>query len=538
MDDSQAPLLDTTNPPTRTRKWKTALEDKWLAVKLFLRAPTHRNLVIMATLIGIISGIISLAYAYSLEKLLDGTWKLFPEQVLLPLLEKAHSRWDWFPAPTNVAWTYTLFVACLFGATAGLTQVVLGDPGDMPRTLQAVHTEGVIPLRTAPAMYVCSSFSIACGASVGPEAPVLAVCGAAVSWLSKVGLGHSGQMLKSCTLMGMAAGLTSLFGVSFGGAVFAFEVLHTNGLQYYETLPYGVFSSILCLAVHRGLWNLEPFGQIWAFDQVLEETDTRHIGAGFLIGLVGIALALLFQHLFALMKSLWTKLGLVDSKRPVVTGLVGGLIVGVIGVLLPPTMFWSEFEMATAADDSVPLRHVWPKGGFWGLTPFRHENYTMGLWFLLGSVKLVTIAASVASGLRGGFIFPLMFAGVCIGRGLAAIPGIPWWSSLPASLPAIALGGAITTGITRTPFACTLILSMLSGIPQATVPTLIASLVAFFGTMDSPFFKTQQNRSDIVILETAASEGQGSPVCATGRVKRDIESNPTQRSDSVRSYYI
>ncbi|GMH39505.1 hypothetical protein BSKO_07403 [Bryopsis sp. KO-2023] len=536
MDETQAPLLDTSNH-ARKRNWKTVLEDKWRAIRLSLREPTHRNLVIMATFIGIISGLISLAYSYSLDRLLHGTWKWFPETVLLPLLEKAHARWEWFPAPTNVGWIYTVFVASLFGATAGMMQILVGDPGDMPSTFQTVHSEGIIPIKTAPAMYLCSTFSIVAGASVGPEAPVLAVCGAAISWLSQVVMGHSGQMLKSCTLMGMAAGLTSLFGVSFGGAVFAFEVLHTNGLQYYETLPYGVFASILCLAVHRGLWNLEPFGQIWTFEEVLQETDTRHIGAGFLIGLLAIVLTLMFQQLFAFFKSLWGKLGLVDCKRPVVTGLVGGIVVGIIGVFLPATMFWSEFEMGTVADDSVPLEHVWPKGGFWGLTPFRRGRYTMGLWFLLGFVKLVTITASVVSGLRGGFIFPLMFAGACIGQGLAAIPGIPWWSALPSSLIALSLGGAFTTGITRTPFACTLILSMLSGIPQATVPTLVACLVTFFGTMDRPFFKTQQNRPDIVILEAASSEAQASPVCGGG--KRDIESHPPmqpRRSDSVQSY--
>ena len=34
-------------------------------------------------------------------------------------------------------------------------------------------------------------------------------------------------------------------------------------------------------------------------------------------------------------------------------GTLGGLLVGILGVLLPPTMFWGEFDINTIAD-SIP----------------------------------------------------------------------------------------------------------------------------------------------------------------------------------------
>ena len=37
---------------------------------------------------------------------------------------------------------------------------------------------------------------------------------------------------------------------------------------------------------------------------------------------------------------------------------------GAIGVLLPPVMFWGEWEIQTIADGS-PLPHIWPKGVHW-----------------------------------------------------------------------------------------------------------------------------------------------------------------------------
>lgn len=48
-------------------------------------------------------------------------------------------------------------------------------------------------------------------------------------------------------------------------------------------------------------------------------------------------------------------------------GAVGGFLVSVIGVLLPPVMFWGEYEMNTLANFDNPLPHIWPKGGILSL---------------------------------------------------------------------------------------------------------------------------------------------------------------------------
>lgn len=301
--------------------------------------------------------------------------------------------------------------------------------------------------------------------------------------------------------MAMAAGLAAFFGVSFGGAVFAFEVLHTNGLQHFDTITYAVLSSVLCLAVYRGLWLLKPFGAVWAFEEVLETADTRHILVGAFLGCVGVLLTYVYTKVHLTVKKVWHSMGFVESKRPIFTGMFAGLTFGLIGVFLPPTMFWGEFEMRTVADDSVELEHVWPKGGFYGLEPFREGNYTPAIWFAIGFLKMITIAITGVSGLRGGFIFPLMLSGACIGRGLSAFDGIPWWSNVPSSLPAIALAGALTTGITRTPFACALILTALAGVPSATAPTLVACLIVFYATMSRPFIKAQKDRDDVAFLD-------------------------------------
>ena len=66
----------------------------------------------------------------------------------------------------------------------------------------------------------------AAGASLGPEAALLALCGAAVSFTGKHILGFKGHNLRNCALLGMTAGLAAFFGVALGGTLR--QTLHGN----------------------------------------------------------------------------------------------------------------------------------------------------------------------------------------------------------------------------------------------------------------------------------------------------------------------
>jgi hypothetical protein len=70
----------------------------------------------------------------------------------------------WADVNGQVAWVYTLAMATLMGLLVGLTQRLLGSPGDLPEVVHHIHTSGRIPIKQAPSMFVCSAFSIAAGA--------------------------------------------------------------------------------------------------------------------------------------------------------------------------------------------------------------------------------------------------------------------------------------------------------------------------------------------------------------------------------------
>lgn len=232
--DIEQPLLDGKVVSSNGKQWRGYLD----YIRGELREPTARNYVILAIFFGIVTGVVAFVYNTFFELCLQLVWghdkaddvlsgdegwltnhmHTLPslrtkvgEPLLKWLAEKLGTSLD------HVAFLYILVVSPLFGTLAGLVQRIMGFPGDLPDTVKNIHERGLIPIKQAPSMFLCSAFSITAGGSLGPEAPLLALCAATVSWISLRVFGHGGHMLRNCTLMGMAAGLAAFFGVGLGG---------------------------------------------------------------------------------------------------------------------------------------------------------------------------------------------------------------------------------------------------------------------------------------------------------------------------------
>ena len=65
------------------------------------------------------------------------------------------------------------------------------------------------------------------------------------------------------------------------GSLFALEVLHRAGVEFFEVIPFSVCAGLVCLLVFRALTG-EPYGGIWDFEAPITAVDWRHIllGAG------------------------------------------------------------------------------------------------------------------------------------------------------------------------------------------------------------------------------------------------------------------
>lgn len=161
-----------------------------------------KKMLLLVLIFGCGTGVVAWVYNSFFEAVVHLAWEFAPEKLLVPVLNHLSNKVSWFPGVSRIAWVYTVLLSTMFGLLAGLTQRLLGSPGDLPDTVRDIHEQGYISISKAPSMFLCSTFSIAAGGSLGPEAPLLALCGATCSWFGRRVLRYKGQKLRNCALLG------------------------------------------------------------------------------------------------------------------------------------------------------------------------------------------------------------------------------------------------------------------------------------------------------------------------------------------------
>jgi H+/Cl- antiporter ClcA len=410
----------------------------------------YQQLVFCAALIGIAGGLVATAYYYVLEACLHMVWHTLPEQ-LLPFLPAS------FPV-----WNYVWMATTIGGFFVGLTLHFMGLPGEVAMVVDKVHDPGRIDLRQTPAMILASLFSITAGGSAGPEAPLVQIIGSFGGWLSEK-LHLTLLNTRVLTFCGMSAALGAFFGAPLGGALFALEIPHRRGLEYYEALIPAVLSAILSFFVFRFTTGL-TIGGMYHFPAIPELT-LMNLGQGFLLGVLGALVAILFVWIFrgigALVKPM--------EHHTILLATLGGLSIGLIALAVPQTLFFGEKE----------IQEIIQTGSALGLT----------MLLMIGFTKMLAIGFTLHSGFRGGFIFPLFYLGAVFGLAISL--------SLPQIHPTIAMVcmmAAVNVAITKTPISTTVILSVLSSTSMVPV-IIIASFTSFLLTTQVSLIRTQRSRT-------------------------------------------
>ncbi|MCJ1242616.1 Ankyrin repeat and BTB/POZ domain-containing protein 1 [Varicellaria rhodocarpa] len=168
-----------------------------------------KKMILLVFIFGFGTGVVAWFYNSFFEAVVHLAWEKLPENAVRPLLQHLSRKVSWFPEVDRIAWVYTVLLSTGFGFLAGMTQRVLGSPGDLPDTVRDIHEKGYISITKAPSMFLCSTFSIAAGGSLGPEAPLLALCGASCSWFGRRVLRYKGHKLRNCALLGGCAAATA-----------------------------------------------------------------------------------------------------------------------------------------------------------------------------------------------------------------------------------------------------------------------------------------------------------------------------------------
>ncbi|HWD08836.1 MAG TPA: chloride channel protein [Actinomycetota bacterium] len=359
--------------------------------------------------------------------------------------------------PAHWARSTHLVLLGAVGAAIGILTLTLGNPGDVELLVDNIHVQGgASDLRALRALIPISLLGIGAGSAIGPEAPLVQTTGALGSWVGRRGripLPRS----RWLTITGMGAGFTVLFGAPLGSAIFALEILHRDGLEYYEALLPAAVGSTIGYGVYATVTRL-GLSPIWRFPYVRHLAPVDMV-VGLGAGIVGAVIAFSFTYLSAMFRRGFRLLPV--AVRPI----AGGLALGGLAWLSPYALTFGESQIQSIVNGRLLVTTL----------------------IIAGIAKLLASSCIVSSGWRGGFIIPLFFMGAAFGAAGAHFTGVT------PVVAMLSLMVAANVGVTKTPLGSCLIVVEMAGV-RVLPPVLLAGLVAFFLTRQVDMIHTQRDR--------------------------------------------
>jgi H+/Cl- antiporter ClcA len=346
---------------------------------------------------------------------------------------------------------FTLLVCTLGGLVVGLLVKLFGDhSGIFAEVMREFGKTGRFDYRNAPGIVITAFVSLISGASLGPEAPLADACGGIGTWAADR-LKLDEQETRTMGYSGVSGMLAAFITNPFGGALLGLESAQggPGGMHGYFWV---LFPSLLASAVSTVVFVLLSgafFETLYQFPEYTPKLAHMFyaVPLGLLGGLVGILFMLSLKRLQQLFQPM--------KEHVVLRGLVGGLGMGIIGALLPLTLFSGESETAELITGAAEIGVV--------------------MLIVLGLVKLFATSLLLSTGWKGGYIFPIMFASVALGLALDLLfPGIP-----VAVCVAATMAGALVAALRAPLFAAlfTLVLVQKETAAVVAVAVVVSALL-------------------------------------------------------------
>ena len=348
------------------------------------RPVSYIRLLALVTVLGLVSALVTFAFVALVH---EGTYLLWDQAAQTLGLDPR---------------LFTLVVCTVGGLLVGLLVKFFGDHNAIFADLMVEFGKtGRFNYHHAPGIVATAFVSLISGASLGPEAPLADACGG-IGTLVSDRLKLNEQETRTMGFSGVSGMLAAFITSPFSGALLGLESAQ-GGPGGRKTYFWVLFPSLLASAVATVVFVLLTgtfFDSLYYFPDYMPRLADLLYAAP--LGLIGGVVGLLFmlslrglQRLFQPMKG-----------RVVLRGLLGGLGMGVIGALLPLTLFSGEAETSDLIASAVEIGVL--------------------MLIVLSVTKLLATSLVLATGWKGGYIFPIMFSSVALG--LAAnllFPDIP-----------------------------------------------------------------------------------------------------------------
>jgi H+/Cl- antiporter ClcA len=365
-------------------------EEKERGAPSFARERMFWTITGWAAVFGLVMGGVGILWLLLVEDLPEALWGHPTEH------DFASGKWWWIPLATG------------FGLLVGLLRRWL-TAARQPDLFTEIG-EARVDSTVVPASVGVSAVSLMGGVSLGPEGGLGLLGGGLGDWISKR-TGADPETRRAHTLTGMAGAFGGLFAAPLLGPLMIAETARPGRNRPVERLIPTVVASTLGFAVlypvlgetFLGLYKLPAYDlKVW------------HLFVAVGVG----AMSAVVAALTGVTMKLFARVAGRARSNPVALITAGGLLIGLLAYLLPLTLFSGSTKLEVVVN----------------------EGPALGVGLLIATVvaKIITLAASLASGFIGGTVFPMLFIGGTAGMALhAIIPGIPAGLAVPAAMAAV-----------------------------------------------------------------------------------------------------
>ena len=337
------------------------------------------TLVLFCTLIGAFSGIVFWLFLLLVSR---GTWLL----------------WDSVPAAISASIWYPILVCTIGGVIIGLFRKKFGDyPEDMMRVFGRLKKEGTYPYKNMLVLIIAALLPLILGASIGPEAGMVGIITALCCWAGD-NLRFAGAQSSYYSRIGAEVSLSVMFRSPLFGILDVEEEME-EGDNIETSITKSMKIIIYSLAIGGGFAAFTLLNKfVFEVSEAFPSFDVIHLSEGdipmFPVYLFfGILLGILFEGSEKGLEKLSEKI------PPVISEGIAGLILGVTIAFLPMVKFSGEEQMAELIIDFA--------------------SYAPLFLIAVSVIKVLLTNLCIQFGLKGGHFFPLIFAAVCLGYGIA-----------------------------------------------------------------------------------------------------------------------
>jgi len=416
-----------------------------------------------------------------------------------------HGQWWWVGLTTGG------------GLAIGLVKVLWSlvvapyplHPPTLLTEVRDLHTHH--PTETLATLLI-SAISLGCGASVGPEAAMGAVGGALGTVLGRArhplyrkaqlhdgadpddGALVPGRLIPLYSLSGMAAAFGPLLPSPFLCSLLLHELSVVSGPAETANSAYSQFR-LMEVAMHTGIGASTSYALFFAIKQftflttqtippfaILVDANgdqsswTQNIVYAIPVGVVCGVVALFGVAFLAAGKQLGKRLHAALARLGgrnlglLLTPAVGGALFGLLAKAFPLVLGDGNYQLSP-----VVISSFLQFDADGNLLDKHGSHLSAGTLIATAFAKLASMGIALGFGFVGGQIFPLIFAGACVGSAVhLLIPGLPVAMTVPCCC------AAVPAAITPAPMSMVALISVVLSLGgEGTAPVGVACIMSY-----------------------------------------------------------